>query len=155
MRHPERQLRDQETILALLKHTSIGRMATVNRKGIPVIKPVNYLYWDGKIYIHSSKKGEKIRDLRQGRPICFEIDQPIAYVSSKGNGCKANYYYRSIIIKGNATIITERVKKRKVLQMLMEKYQPEGNEKKIPERVLKKTAVIEILPKEITTKENL
>ena len=155
MRHPERELRDPETIIALLTHTPIGRVGTVNRKGIPVIKPVSYLYWDGKIYIHSSKKGEKIRDIKQGSPICFEIDQPIAYVSSKANGCQANYYYRSIIIKGKATLINERVKKRRVLQMLMEKYQPEGNEKEIPERVLKKTAVIEILPREVTGKENL
>ncbi len=155
MRHPERELQDHETIIALLKHTSVGRIATINQKGIPVIKPVNYLYWDGKIYIHSSKKGEKIRDIKRGSPICFEIDQPIAYVSSKTYGCKANYYYRSIIIKGKATFINERVKKRRVLQRLMEKYQPEGYEKKIPERVLKRTAVIEIVPQEITGKENL
>ncbi len=155
MRHLERELQDQETLVALLKHLSIGRIATVNRIGFPVIKPVNYLYWDGKIYIHSSKKGEKIRDIKRGSPICFEIDQPIAYVPSKGSGCKANYYYRSIIIKGKATFVEGKIKKRKVLQMLMEKYQPEGNEKEIPERVLKKTAVIEILPKEITGKENL
>jgi len=154
MRHPERELRDQETMVALLTHTSIGRMATVNRRGIPVFKPVNYLYGDGKTYIHSSKKGEKIRDIRRGSPICFEIDQPIAYFTSKGNGCNANYYYRSIIIKGRGALVNGRTKKRKVLQMLMEKYQPEANEKDIPERVLKKTAVIEILPEEITGKEN-
>lgn len=154
MRHPERKLRDQETMVALLTHTSIGRMATVNRKGIPVIKPVNYLYWDGKIYIHSSKKGEKIRDIQRGSPICFEIDQPIAYLPSKESGCKANYYYRSIMIKGRGTLLNGRAKKRKVLQLLLEKYQPEANGKEIPEKVLKKTAVIEILPEEITGKEN-
>jgi len=27
----------------------VGRVATINRKGYPVIKPVNYVYWDGKI----------------------------------------------------------------------------------------------------------
>lgn len=155
MRHPKRELRDQETMDALLKHTSIGRMATVNRRGVPVIKPVNYLYWDGKIYIHSSKKGEKVRDIKQGSPICFEIDQPIAYVPSKGNGCKANYYYRSIIVKGKATLVKEWVKKHEVLQRLMEKYQPDGSEKPLPERILKKTAIIEIHPLEVTGKENL
>ncbi|MGB9629911.1 MAG: pyridoxamine 5'-phosphate oxidase family protein [Thermodesulfobacteriota bacterium] len=155
MRHPERELQDQKTMVSLLKDTSIGRMATVNRKGIPVIKPVNYLYWNGKIYIHSSRKGEKVNDIQRGSPVCFEIDQPISYVHSKGSGCKANYYYRSVIIKGKANFVKERAKKNRILQMLIGKYQPEGEDKEIPEEILKKTAVIEILPQEITGKENL
>ncbi|MGZ3513421.1 MAG: pyridoxamine 5'-phosphate oxidase family protein, partial [Thermodesulfobacteriota bacterium] len=72
MRHPERELRDQHTIAAILRKAPIGRMATINQKGIPVIKPVNFLYLDEKIYIHSSKKGEKVEDIRRGSPVCFE-----------------------------------------------------------------------------------
>src|SRR3989304_1816465 len=100
MRHPERELKDRETIIAMLEKGTIGRIATVNQEGFPVIKPVNFLYWDGKIYLHSSKKGEKIRDIRRGSPVCFEVDEPIAYVSASKGACQANYYYRSIIVKG-------------------------------------------------------
>lgn len=155
MRHPERELKDREVIIAMLEKSNVGRMATVNRKGFPIIKPVNFFYWGGKIYLHSSKKGEKVRDIRRGSPVCFEVDEPIAYVSAKGSACKASYYYRSIIIKGRASLVNHRAKKLNILERLMEKYQPEGGYGGIPEDVLKKTAVIEISIEEITGKENL
>jgi len=155
MRHPKRKIKDKETMTAILERSPIGRMATVNRKGIPVIKPVNFLYLDGKIYLHSSTKGEKIRDIQRGSPVCFEVDEPIAYVIASKSACQASYYYRSIIIKGEATFVKDRDKKIKILERMMEKYQPEGNYGEISIEILKKTAVIEILIKEIAGKENL
>ncbi len=155
MRHPEREIKNRETITAILGQSLIGRMATINRKGFPVIKPINFLYWDGKIYIHSSKKGEKIGDIQRGSPVCFEVDEPIAYVAARETACSANYYYRSLIVKGKATLVSDPDKKLKILEKLMEKYQPEGGYGGIPEEILKKTAVIEISVKEITGKERL
>ncbi len=155
MRHPERELKDQETIAAILRQAAIGRMATVNRKGVPVIKPLNFLYLDGKIYIHSSMKGEKIKDIARGSPVCFEVDESVAYRVAGELACKAGYYYRSIIVKGKASLVKERHEKRKILERMMEKYQPEGGYGEFEEEVLNKTAVIEISVKEITGKENL
>ena len=155
MRHPEREIKDPETIRAMLERSEVGRMATVNKKGYPVIKPVNFLYLGRKIYIHSSKKGEKVEDIRRGSPVCFEVDEPIAYRAAGEMGCKAGYYYRSIIIKGKASFVGDRRKKIRILETMMGKYQPEGNDWKFEEEVLRKTAVIEIQIKEITGKENL
>lgn len=50
MRHPEREMKDRETMAALLKRSPVGRIATVNTGGIPVIKPVNFVYEDGTIF---------------------------------------------------------------------------------------------------------
>jgi len=155
MRHPERELKDQETIAAILRQVLVGRIATISLKGFPVIKPVNFLYLDGKIYFHSSMKGEKIEDIRRGSPICFEVDQPIAYVIATKVACRANYYYRSIIVKGKASFVKDQDKKREILEKMMEKYQPEGDYGEIPMEILKKTAVIEITVEKISGKENL
>jgi uncharacterized protein len=155
VRHPERELRNRETIIAMLERSPVGRMATVNRKGIPVIKPVNFLYREGKIYIHSSKRGEKTGDILRGSPVCFEIDEPVAYVAARQSACKADYYYRSVIIKGTAALINQRGKKLEILERLMKKYQPEGGYGPMRNEVLQKTAVIEISPDEITGKEKL
>jgi len=155
VRHPERALEENETLIALLEQSPVGRMATVNRKGFPVIKPVNFLYWNGKIYIHSSVKGEKMEDIRRGSSVCFEVDEPIAYMAARGSACKASYYYRSIIVKGKASLVNQKEKKLKILKQLMEKYQPEGGYGEILEEALKKTAVIEISIHEMTGKENL
>jgi nitroimidazol reductase NimA-like FMN-containing flavoprotein (pyridoxamine 5'-phosphate oxidase superfamily) len=155
MRHPERELKDGETITAIMEKSLVGRIATVNRRGIPVIKPVNFLYWNGKVYIHSSLKGEKVKDIRRGSPVCFEVDQPITYVTAGENACSANYYFRSIIMKGEAGLVRRKTKKLQILERLMEKYQPEGGYGKIPEEILQKTAIIEISIQEITAKERL
>jgi len=155
MRRPEREIKYQETIKSLLDQSQVGRMATINRKGYPVIKPLNFLYRDGKIYFHSSRKGEKISDIRRGSPVCFEVDQSIAYLPANGPACKASYYYRSILIKGKAVRVNTRKKKIEILEKLMEKYQPEGNYGGISEEILEKTAVVEISVEEITGKENL
>ncbi|MFB3884712.1 MAG: pyridoxamine 5'-phosphate oxidase family protein [Thermodesulfobacteriota bacterium] len=155
MRHPERELKDRQKINAVLEKSPVGRMATVNREGFPVIKPVNFIFWNEKIYLHSSKKGEKVRDIRRGSPVCFEVDEPIAYVKTKGSACKANYYFRSIIIKGKAALVNHRSRKLGILERLMEKYQPEGGYEGMLDEILKKTAVIEISIQEITGKENL
>jgi len=155
MRRREREIRNRETIAAILEQSPVGRMATVNRKGFPVIKPVNFVYWDGKIYVHSSRRGEKMTDIRRGSFVCFEVDEPIAYVAAQGPACKASYYYRSVIAKGKAVLVRSKDKKLKILERIMEKYQPEGGYEGIPEELLKKTAVIEISIQEITGKENL
>jgi len=155
MRRSEREIKDKETIAAILERSPVGRIATVNLKGFPVIKPVNFLYWDGKIYIHSSTKGEKMRDISRGSRVCFEVDEPIAYAPATGPACMAGYYYRSVIVKGAAILVNDRDKKMKILERLMEKYQPEGGYGAIPEEVLKKTAVVEISIREMTGKERL
>lgn len=155
MRRSEREIKDHGIIKALLDRSQVGRMATINRKGYPVIKPVNYVYSDGKIYLHSAVKGEKMSDIRRGSPVCFEVDQPISYIPAKGPACKASFYYRSILIKGEAALVNPRKKKMEIIEKLMEKYQPEGGYEEIAEEILQRTAVIEISIKEITGKENL
>lgn len=155
MRRQERRIQDQETILSMLKHSPIGRMATINRKGFPVIKPVNFIYLGRKLYIHSSQKGEKIADIRRGSPVGFELDDPIAYAPSAGPACLAGYYYRSVVIKGRASLMIDRKKKLEILERLMEKYQPEAGYDSISEAVMEKTAVIEISVEHLTGKERL
>jgi len=155
MRRLDRELRNKETIFAILEQSEVGRMATVNRKGFPVIKPVNFIYWAGKIYLHSSTKGEKIDDIRRGSPVCFEVDEPIAYVAVVEPACKSTYYYRSVVVKGSAVIVSQIARKLEILERLMEKYQPEGGYQQVTEEILNRTAVIEISIREMTGKEHM
>jgi len=155
MRRKEKKIEDRQTIRSLLNRSHVGRIATINRKGFPVIKPVNFLYWEDKIYIHSSTQGEKAMDIRRGSPVCFEVDEPIAYVAAAGSPCTANYYFRSIIVKGRASFVKPLERKRELLGRLMKKYQPEGGYGDVPGPMLKKTAVIEISAQEVTGKQSL
>ncbi len=155
MRRSERELKNRETMIAMLERSPVGRIATINQRGFPVIKPVNFLYLEEKIYLHSSTRGEKMEDIQRGSPVCFEVDEPIAYVAAGASACTASYYYRSILIKGRAALVDDPNKKVKILERMMRKYQPEGDYGEIAPEKLDRTAVVEILIKEITGKENL
>jgi nitroimidazol reductase NimA-like FMN-containing flavoprotein (pyridoxamine 5'-phosphate oxidase superfamily) len=55
-----------------------------------------------------------------------EVDLPIAYVKSTGIPCKADYLYRSVIIRGRAHVVADREEQVLALKALMQKYQTEG-----------------------------
>jgi len=155
MRRKEREVKDRSVIDTILERSIVGRIATINREGIPVIKPLNFLYWDKKIYFHSATEGEKMEDIQRGSPICFEVDEPLSYLQAKGPACNASYCYRSVVVKGKGILIAPVEKKKLILEKLMEKYQPEGGYGEVSEEVIKKTAVVEVSIDQITGKENI
>jgi nitroimidazol reductase NimA-like FMN-containing flavoprotein (pyridoxamine 5'-phosphate oxidase superfamily) len=98
-------------------------------QGYPYITPVNYIFQDGRIYFHSSPKGEKMENLTRNPRVCFEVDIPLAYLgvdfNPEKNPCRAHQLYHSVIIRGKAQILTDGQKKADILNDLVAKY--EGN----------------------------
>ncbi len=156
MRRSKKEIRDKDVIIDLLNACHVGRLGTVSRDGWPMVKPLNFVYADGKIYFHSAKEGEKIDDIRRDDRVCFEVDLPIAFVRGAAeNPCKAEYLYRSVIIKGRAYIVEDEQERRSALRRLMEKYQPEGGYGDFPDAKLAITAIVRIDIEEMTGKEDL
>ncbi len=98
----------------------------------------------------------KIDDIRRGNRVCFEVDQPIAYVKgTEADPCNAEYLYRSVIIKGRAYIVENPDERLLGLKSLMEKYQPEGGYGDFTEEKLNITGVVRIDIEEMVGKEDL
>ena len=155
MRQSKKEIKDREVIVGLLNSCHVGRLGTVGADGYPMVKPLNFAYRDGAIYFHTAREGEKIEDIKRDNRVCFEIDLPIALVKSLGSPCRAEYLYRSVIIKGRAQILEDVSERRRGLALLMQKYQPEGGYGKFPEEKLKFTGVVRIDIEELTGKEDL
>ncbi len=155
MRKYKKEIKDQDVIHGLLNSSPVGRLGTVTHDGYPMIKPLNFAYRDGKVYFHTAREGEKIDDIKRDNRVCFEVDLPIAYVAGDENPCKAEYLYRSVIMKGRAVIVEDKAEKVLALGYLMEKYQPEGGYGAFPEKKLIITGVVRIDIEEITGKEDL
>jgi nitroimidazol reductase NimA-like FMN-containing flavoprotein (pyridoxamine 5'-phosphate oxidase superfamily) len=155
MRRSEKEIKDGAVIAELLQSCPVGRLGTVGKDGYPVVKPLNYVYHEGKIYFHTAKEGEKIEDIKRSDRVCFEVDLPLAYVKAEGLPCRAAYLYRSVIIKGRARIVEDREEKLRALKLLLEKYQPEGGYGEIPKSGLARTGVVRIDIEEMTGKEDL
>ncbi|GAB4409136.1 MAG: pyridoxamine 5'-phosphate oxidase family protein [Thermodesulfovibrionales bacterium] len=156
MRRWKKEIKDKAIIIDLLNTCHVGRLGTIGKDGYPMVKPLNFAYHNGRIYFHTAKEGEKIEDIKRDSRVCFEVDLPIAYVKgSMTDPCKAEYLYRSVIIKGRATIIEDREEKIFALKCLMKKYQPEGGYGDFLEEKLKITGIVRIDIGEMVGKEDL
>lgn len=157
MRQSKKEIKDKAVIIDLLSTCHVGRLGTIGKDGYPMVKPLNFAYHDGKIYFHTAKEGEKIEDIKRDNRVCFEVDLPIAYVKeTAADPCKAEYLYRSVIIKGRAYIIEDRDERIFALKCLMKKYQPEGGYgSEFLEEKLQITGIVRIDIEEIVGKEDL
>jgi len=155
MRRNDREITDPTVILDLLARCHIGRLATIGHDGFPRIKPVNFVHHHEVIYFHTALEGEKIDDIRRDNRVCFEVDQPIAHVMSGKKACSAGYLYRSVIIKGRATMVDDETKKTKALDLLMQKH--EGTDKKYEysKASMSETGIVRIDIEQMTGKESL
>jgi len=118
-----------------------------------MIKPLNFVYDDGRYTFTRRFSGEKIDDIKRNNRVVFELDLPIAYVKGDNNPCSAKYLYRSVIIKGRAVMVEDRMDKIFVLKRLMEKYQPEGGYGDFPAEKLAITGIVRIDIDEMTGKQ--
>jgi nitroimidazol reductase NimA-like FMN-containing flavoprotein (pyridoxamine 5'-phosphate oxidase superfamily) len=96
-------------------------------QGYPYITPVNYIFQEGRIYFHSSPKGEKMENLSRNSRVCFEVDIPLSYLgvefNPEENPCRAHQLYHSVIIRGIARILPEGQKKVDILNELVAKHE--------------------------------
>lgn len=155
MRKTNKEIRDRSVVERLLLTCHVGRLATNGKDGWPRVKPVNFSYTEGRIYIHSALEGEKIDDIRRDDRVCFETDLPIAFVRARTQPCEAEYLYRSVIVKGRASLVTDDDERAAAFSGLMDKYQPEGGYGAYLPEKLARTGIIRIEIKELTGKEDL
>jgi nitroimidazol reductase NimA-like FMN-containing flavoprotein (pyridoxamine 5'-phosphate oxidase superfamily) len=155
MRQAKKEIRQRDVIVEVLNACHVGRLGTAGKDGYPMVKPLNFAYHDAKIYFHTAKDGEKIEDIKRDDRVCFEADLPIALVKSRESPCRAEYLYRSVIIRGRARIVEDGPEKLLALKLLMGKYQPEGGYGEFAVEKLNNTGVVRIDIEEMTGKEDL
>jgi uncharacterized protein len=155
MRKANKEITDRPVIEGLLRTCPVGRFVTNGRDGFPIAKPVNFSYLDGRIYFHSAQEGEKIEDIKRDDRVCFETDLPLAFIRARNQPCEASYLYRSVIIKGRASLVTEAQERAAAFRSLMEKYQPDGGYGAYLREKLGVTAIVRIEVLEMTGKEDL
>lgn len=155
MRVAKKEILDMAIITELLDSAHVGRLGTVGRDGCPMVKPLNFVYWNGAIYFHSALEGEKMEDIKEEPRVCFEVDVSIAYARNLREPCNTDYLYRSVIVKGRAVRAESIVEKRDALRMLFKKYEPSRNVGEFPESKIDMTAIVRIDITAMTGKEDL
>ena len=156
MRKPHKRITDLAVIFSILDSSPVGRLGTISSDGWPMIKPVNFARDGWILYFHCAVQGEKLDDIRRDSRVCFEVDLPIAYVKGEPDRpCRAEYLYRSVIIRGRATKVEERGEKIRALDALMVKYQPETAFTGYRDDKLEITGIVRIDIDDLSGKEEL
>ena len=152
------QIQSKEKIAEFLNQEHVGRIATIDSNGYPQIIPMNFVFYNNAIYMHSHTKGEKLENIKANPKSGFEVDRELeflpSYFSSPTDASLADTLYISVVIKGESVFVQDPREKTLALNAMMKKYQPEGQYEPLqPEMdVLNYVAVIKVLPEEINGK---
>lgn len=117
-----KQLLSTEETVAVMNRCSNGVLACIGDDGYPYAVPLNYVYFNGKIYFHSAKVGHKIDAITNNPKVSFAVIDQDTIVSKEFTS-----YFRSVIAFGKARI-TEGTEYQEAFRALVEKYsgdQPE------------------------------
>ena len=149
------EIKSYEKIKEFLNDEHVGRISSIDVNGFPQIIPMNFVFRNNAVYIHSHLKGEKLNNISQNNKVGFEADRELeflpSYFEDPHNASLADTLYISVVIKGIASFVSDRQEKTLALNGLMEKYQPEGyyDPLKSDMRVLDAVSVIKVVPNTI------
>lgn len=146
------EIRSKEKIVEFLNRQETGRICSIDKDGFPQIIPMNFVYADDAIYMHSHPKGEKLENITKNPKVGFEVDQSLeflpSYFTSPTDASQADTLYISVVIKGIASLVSDPKEKTRALNELMKKYQPEGRYEKLTPnmKVIEEVAIIKVVP---------
>ena len=152
------EIKSKQRIREFLNEEHVGRIASIDEQGFPQVIPMNFVYLDDAVYMHSHTRGEKIDNICQNNKVGFEVDRELeflpSYFEDPKNASLADTLYISVVIKGKAVIVNDKDEKVLALNGLMEKYQPEGHYEPLNSsmEVLDEVAVIKVIPDSIRGK---
>ena len=152
------EIKSKEKIIEFLSSQQTGRISSIDENGYPQIIPMNFVFINDVVYMHSHIKGEKLENIKRNQKVGFEVDKSLeflpSYFSDPTDASLADTLYISVVIKGNASIILDKEEKTTALNGLMKKYQPEGGYEPIkPDMdVLDEVEVIKIVPESLRGK---
>ena len=152
------EIKSKEKIIDFLSSQQTGRISSIDENGYPQTIPMNFVFINDVVYMHSHIKGEKLENIKRNQKVGFEVDKSLeflpSYFSDPTDASLADTLYISVVIKGNASIVLDKEEKTTALNGLMKKYQPEGGYEPIkPEMdVLDEVVVIKIVPESLRGK---
>src|SRR3712207_1498779 len=126
------EIQSKDKIVQFLNNQSVGRIASLDSNGYPQVIPMNFVYHDGVIYMHSHPFGEKLDNIRRNPNVGFEVDQHICFLPSyyfhPTDASQADTLYISVVIKGKAEIVQRNDEKAQALNALMERSEEHTSE---------------------------
>ena len=162
MRRNELLSLDEDDFIFVMENAEIGNLGLVDDNDYARIIPINFVAIDKNIYYHGALEGEKYDLMKSPTKASFSVHIPYSFVPSyyqnEKYACPATHLFKSVHIRGIASVVSDIDEKAEALQKLMEKYQPEGRyipisgDLSLYKNALGKVGVFMIKSDEITVK---
>jgi nitroimidazol reductase NimA-like FMN-containing flavoprotein (pyridoxamine 5'-phosphate oxidase superfamily) len=152
------EIKSKQKIVEFLNSQPVGRIASIDKQGYPQVIPMNFVYFDDAVYMHSHPFGEKLDNIDRNPKVGFEVDEHVCFLPSyyfhPSDASQADTLYVSVVIKGEAEIVQDLKEKASALNALMKKYQKEGRYEELDAHMptVREVAVIKVVPRGIRGK---
>ena len=147
MRRFRQKLSENES-LDILQKGKVVVLAVAGDNDYPYAVPLNYVYHNGYIYVHSASQGHKIDALKRNPKCSLCIVDKDDIIAEEFTS-----YFRSVIAFGEAEFIMSEETKIMALRLLCEKYSPGVNPTDEINKSQQIVTIIRIRLEQITGKE--
>jgi GNAT superfamily N-acetyltransferase/nitroimidazol reductase NimA-like FMN-containing flavoprotein (pyridoxamine 5'-phosphate oxidase superfamily) len=152
-----------EDAWALFRRAPGVRFAAVGERGEPLLRTLSAVVVDGALCFHGGDDGEKLGLV--GSPCVASCEEIVAQVESTWIhpelACPASTYYLSAFAEGPVRRVDDLEQKARVLNALMDRFQPRGGHVPITvadrryTKVLEQILVAELVPEKLSAKHKL
>jgi uncharacterized protein len=164
VRRREFEVLNQSRMEEVLMSAEIGTLGFNGPDGWPRLTALNYAY-DGRVLWHGAVAGERVECLKKDPRATFFAVSLQSYLPSyflfEEDASGTSVAFKSVAVRGRCQVIEDPAEKCAILNLLMEKYQPEGRYRRLsPEdemykKVLRATGVFALIPETMTGKFKL
>jgi uncharacterized protein len=161
VRRKEFEVAEKSRMEEVLRRAEIGYLAFNGTDGWPRLTALNYAY-DGRVLWHGAVAGERFECLKKDPRASFFTVSLQTYLPShflsEENATGSSVAFKSVAVRGTCGFIEDPTEKCAILNLLMEKYQPEGRytrvspEDEMYKKVLRATGVFALVPETMTGK---
>ena len=136
---------DRELVEKILDEAEICHVGVVQEDGSPLVLPTLFVRDGDAVYVHGSPASRMWRAGKKGIEMCVTVMLVDAFVMAK-SAFHHSVNYRSVVVFGAASEVSDPAEKARVLMRLIEKLHPgRGEECRPPnEKELKATLVLRL-----------
>src|SRR5713226_6010350 len=121
-RLPARASYERATVEAILDEGLVCHVGFVH-EGQPFVLPTTYARVEDALYLHGSAASRMLRGLRDGIPVCATVTLLDGLVLAR-SAFHHSMNYRSVVILGVATEVTESTERLRALEAIVEHVAP-------------------------------
>lgn len=139
LRRIDRKTSDEDA-LRILSDSLYGTLATVNEDGSPYCIPMSHVVWNGALYFHCARAGQKLDNLRRDARAFYSCVRNVRVL-----GPEFAMEYASCAVEGRVETVTDEAERAGAMRALCEKYCPDDVDSHAYERTMRAMPAVVML----------